>query len=241
VSAELAILLVAVALGGAMQVGIGIGFSVIVGPLLFLGVGASTAVPLLLLLNVVVSLVAVPGSVGRADWRLMGKAVLGTVAGIIAGIGVYPYLSEAALFGIAGGLLVLGALSTLLPVSPAGGRAFVPIAGLSGLATVWAATPGPLMALGLILAGQPPQAVRKLVQPVALVGYAVALALHGTTGWARIGAEARLVPLLAAAVAGSFAGRLLGPVLPRGIIASGIRAVSLLAGLVLLYRALNPA
>jgi len=235
---DLLILLTATALGGLLQVSIGIGFSVIVGPLLFLSIGTESAVPLLLLLNVVVSIIAVPGTVSVADRRPVTTAALACVVGIVAGIAVYSLLSEAAVLAIAGGLLVVGALITFLPITHAGKRAFVPVSVLSGLATVWAATPGPLMALGLILADYPPAKIRKLVQPIALIGYSVALLLHGGTGWGHITGEPNLVAYLIAAVIGSLVGRILGPSLPRAIIANGIRAVSLIAGAVLLYRAL---
>ena len=235
---DVILLLAATALGGLLQVSIGIGFSVIVGPLLFLAIGTESAVPLLLLLNAVVSVIAVPGTVGAEDRRPVVIAALACVVGIIAGIAVYPLLSEAAVLAIAGGLLVVGALTTFLPASHAGKRAFVPVSVLSGLATVWAATPGPLMALGLILADYPAAKVRKLVQPIALIGYSVALLLHGASGWGYIIAQPHLTGYLIAAVCGSLAGRMLGPALPRRIIANGIRGISLIAGVVLLYRAL---
>jgi uncharacterized membrane protein YfcA len=236
---DLIVLVIAIALGGLLQVGIGIGFSVIVGPILFLSIGTESAVPLLLLLNVVVSIIAVPGTVERTDRRPVAKAALACTAGIVVGIMIYPYMSEAAVLAIAGGLLLIGALSTFLPASAAGKRAFLPISGLSGLATVWAATPGPLMALGLILADYPATKIRKLVQPVALIGYSIALVLHGFDGWSHISDQPQVPIYLAAAVLGSVAGRWLGPSLPRMIISGGIRGVSLIAGTVLLYRALT--
>ena len=236
---EVAFLLIVTLMGGLLQVGIGIGFSVIVGPLLFLSIGTQSAVPLLLLLNVVVSAIAAPGTVTPQDRRVVAKSALACIVGIVLGILVYGYLSEAAVLAIAGGLLIIGALSTFLPISHAGGRAVLPVAGLSGLATVWAATPGPLMALGLILADYPTAKVRKLVQPIALIGYSVALLLHGATGWAYIRGQPLLAGLLVATVAGSLLGRMLGPKLPKAVISSGIRGISLIAGVVLIYRALS--
>jgi uncharacterized membrane protein YfcA len=236
---EVAFLLIVTLIGGLLQVGIGIGFSVIVGPLLFLSIGTQSAVPLLLLLNVVVSAIATPGTVTPQDRRVVMKSALACIVGIVLGILVYGSLSEAAVLAIAGGLLIIGALSTFLPISHAGGRAVLPVAGLSGLATVWAATPGPLMALGLILADYPAAKVRKLVQPIALIGYSVALLLHGATGWAYISGQPLLAGLLVATVAGSLMGRFLGPKLPKTVISSGIRGTSLIAGVVLIYRALS--
>lgn len=139
------LLRIAAALGGLLQVGIGIGFSVsvIVGPLLFLTIGAHNAVPLLLLLNVVVSLIATPGTMELADRRPVIRAALACIAGIMAGMLVYPHLSEAALLVIAGGLLVVGAVITLLPVPNAGRRAILPVSGLSGLAPSGRQPPAP--------------------------------------------------------------------------------------------------
>lgn len=231
---DLILLIAAIGLGAMLQVGIGIGFSIIVGPLMFVQIGTVSAVPLLLLLNVVVSLIAVPGTVRRSDWPVVRSAAIACCIGILAGIAIYPLFSEAMVLAIAGVLLVIGAVSTILPASDAGKRAFLPICGLSGLATVWAATPGPLMALGLILSDYPAAIVRKLVQPIALIGYSVAFVLHAFGGW---DAHPMLMAFLGATVLGSLAGRWIGPNLPRQVITSGIRGISLLAGLVLLYRA----
>jgi uncharacterized membrane protein YfcA len=239
--AELILLLGATMSGGLLQVGIGIGFSVLVGPLLFLTIGPASAVPLLLLLNVVVSLIATPGAVTAQDRTPVFRLALACVAGIAIGIVIYPYLSPATVLAIAGTMLVVGALVAFLPVSEAGKRAILPVSGLSGLATVWAATPGPLMALGLIMAGHPGARVRKLVQPIALIGYSVALLLHGPAGWAYIVDQPMLAWYLAAAIIGSLLGRMLGPALPQVVISSGIRAISLIAGMVLIYRAFTLA
>jgi uncharacterized membrane protein YfcA len=235
-SVDLIVLFAAIGLGAMLQVGIGIGFSIIVGPLLFLQIGTQAAVPLLLLLNVVVSVIAVPGTVRREDWPVIKSAAIACVIGILVGIAIYPLFSEAMVLTIAGGLLVIGAMSTMLPASAAGKRAFLPICGLSGLATVWAATPGPLMALGLILSDYPAAIVRKLVQPIALIGYSVAFALHALDGNAF---HPMTLGFLGITVVGSFAGRWIGPNLPRQAITSGIRGISLLAGIVLIYRAVT--
>jgi uncharacterized membrane protein YfcA len=234
---DMVLLLTTIALGAILQVGIGIGFSIVVGPLLFLQLGTETAVPLLLLLNAVVSAVATPGSLGRSGHRLFVLAVVGSVVGIALGIVIYPQLTEAMVLAIAGALLVTGALTSLIPPSATGRRALLPVSGLSGLATVWAATPGPLMALGLLQSGQPVAEVRKLVQPIALIGYSVALALHASASWQDITAKPYLTNFLIVTVIGSLVGRKIGPALPAPLIASGIRGLSFLAGLILLYRA----
>lgn len=95
------------------------------------------------------------------------------------------------------------------------------------------------MALGLIVADYPAAKVRKLVQPIALIGYFVALLLHGATGWGHIVSQPYLPGLVTAVIIGSLAGRLLGPSLPGSVISGAVRGISLIAGLILLYRAVT--
>lgn len=233
---DVSLILIAIVIGAALQVGISIGFSIIAGPLLMLHLGTQSAVPMLLLLNIVVSVVAVPGSIGRADRGIVMKSAFGCIIGIGVGIAIYPKLTETIILGVAGTVLIIGAMTTLLPIAAAGKRAFLPVSGLAGLATVLAAMPGPLMALGLILSGHPMANVRKLVQPIAMIGYCVAFALHASSSGAALVSNPLLLKFLIATVIGSLVGRLIGPKLPKGIISNGIRLTSLLAGLILLYR-----
>ena len=58
------LIIVAILLGAILQVGIGIGFSIIAGPPAMIFLGTSVAVPILLLLNTIVSFVA-------TDWRTL--------------------------------------------------------------------------------------------------------------------------------------------------------------------------
>ncbi|AZV80896.1 hypothetical protein EBB79_23480 (plasmid) [Parasedimentitalea marina] len=57
--ADAVILLIAILTGAALQVGVGIGFSIVVAPLMMVLLGTATAVPVLLGLNTLVSAVAV--------------------------------------------------------------------------------------------------------------------------------------------------------------------------------------
>lgn len=231
------LLLLAVFFGALLQVGIGIGFSILVGPIIFVQIGTASGVPLLLLLNIVVSAVATPGSIKKTEHSIVARTAIASTIGIGIGILIYQILSEAMVLAIAGGLLILAALSTFLPVSNWGKRAFLPVSGLSGLATVWAATPGPLMALSLILAGFPAEKIRTLVQPIALIGYSVAFGLHMlATGYKTLDYP-QVIILLGIAVCGSIAGRKLGPYLPQSLITNGIRGLALLAGVILILRA----
>ncbi len=235
---DLTILLIAIVVGAGIQVGIGVGFSIVVAPVMMVLLGTATAVPVLLLLNTLVSLVATDRQVWLQNKALVRNAVFGCLAGIVLGLLIYPYLSERAVLALTAVLLLIGVATSLMPrgnsVGPQGFRA---ISGLSGLATVWAATPGPLMVLGLLAVGRTPHEARKLVQPVALIAYGAAFALHCLSDWAAFASAPWLGPFIAATVLGSLLGRLIGPLLPQQTITHAIRAISVIACAALFRRA----
>lgn len=235
---DLVILLSAIVLGAGIQVGVGVGFSIVVAPVMMVLLGTATAVPVLLLLNTLVSLVATDRHVWMRDKTLIRNAIIGCLAGIALGLLVYPYLSEPLVLALTGALLLIGVATSLIPrgntVGPWGFKA---ISGLSGLATVWAATPGPLMVLGLLAVGRTPHEARKLVQPVALIAYGAAFALHCLSDWSAIANAPWLGPFIAATVLGSLLGRLIGPLLPQQAITHANRAISIVACAVLFRRA----
>ncbi|OED50451.1 hypothetical protein AB838_02120 [Rhodobacteraceae bacterium (ex Bugula neritina AB1)] len=237
-SAAIILLLFAIVSGAAIQVGVGVGFSIVVAPIMMVLLGTATAVPVLLLLNTLVSLVAIDRSVWQQDKTLIRSAVWGCMLGIGLGLLVYPYLSEPVVLSLTAVLLLIGVVTSLLPmkeeISPAGFKA---ISGLSGLATIWAATPGPLMMLGLLAVGRSAREARKLVQPVALIAYGVAFVLHCATDWSSIANAPQLAQFAAAAIVGSVLGRLIGPYLPHRVISLAIRVISILACAALFRRA----
>ncbi len=237
-TADLILLLFAIIAGATLQVGVGVGFSIVVAPLMMVLLGTATAVPVLLMLNTLVSAMAVDRRVWSAGRTLIGNAIVGCLVGIFVGLLVYPYLSERVVLSLTGGLLLIGVVSTLVPmksnINQSGYRA---VSGLSGLATVWAATPGPLMMFGLLAIGRPAQEARKLVQPVALIAYGVAFALHGLTDWQTFANATGLPQFALAAIVGSVLGRLIGPKLPQNTITNTIRVISIAACVVLFRRA----
>lgn len=109
--------------------------------------------------------------------------------------------------------------------------------GLSGQATVWAATPGPLMVFGLIAVGRSASDVRRLVQPIALIAYGVTFFLHGASDWTAFAQAPSLWRFVAATLVGSLIRRLAGPMLPHHLITNAIRLISVLACYALYRRA----
>jgi uncharacterized protein len=237
VSSDLLYLAVAFA-GGLVQVGVGIGFSIVVGPMLVLALGAKATVPLLLLLNLVVSVVAVLGF-RRADaGAAFVVTLLASLAGIALGTALFPYLSEI-LVTVAMAVLLLSGAAVASVRPRKSGAPLVAGAGLlAGAATAWTATPGPVMALGLVMSGYSGEVVRRLVQPVALITYGVAFAAAGPSTWAAVAGMALTPALVMGAIAGSAVGLAIGPRLPAALLILAIRALAVIAGCVLLARAL---
>lgn len=235
---DLFLLLLAIVAGATLQVGVGVGFSIVVAPLMMVLLGTATAVPVLLMLNTLVSAAAIDIRTWTTGRTLIVNAILGSLAGIIIGLLIYPYLSERIVLSVTAALLLIGVVTTLVPmksnISLFGYKA---VSGLSGLATVWAATPGPLMMFGLLAIGRPAQEARKLVQPIALIAYGVAFALHGLTDWQTFTSASNLPQFASAAIAGSILGRLIGPKLPQNTITNTIRVISIIACVVLFRRA----
>lgn len=237
-SVELSILIAAICLGAMLQVGVGIGFSIIAGPPMMVLLGTSTAVPVLLLLNTVVSAAATDRHILQTEGKTIRIAVFGCLIGVIAGLAVYPMLNEAFVLALTACLLLIGLITTLIPFHNAIGTAgFSAVSGLSGLATVWAATPGPLMVFGLIAKGRSGKDVAKLVQPIALVAYGIAFLLHSFSGAQAIPYGSQLWIFIVTTLVGSLLGRATGAYLPQTFTTTAIRVVSLIACCVLFQRA----
>ncbi|MDC0948852.1 TSUP family transporter [Gammaproteobacteria bacterium] len=237
-TADMILLLCVIVIGAAVQIGVGIGFSIFVAPVMMVLFGTSTAVPVLLLLNTLVSAAGTDRGLWRQDRAAISNAIIGCLVGIALGLVVYPYLSEPVVLVITAALLFIGVLVSMLSAGQGMGRTMSNgVSGLSGLATVWAATPGPLMVLGFLAGGRDPQSARKLVQPVALAAYGAAFVLHAVSDWSIVANAPWLVPCALAALLGSVLGRWIGPLLPQRAIAASIRIISIAACAVLLRRA----
>jgi uncharacterized membrane protein YfcA len=238
VPADAATLLAAIFIGAALQVGVGIVFSIVVAPLMMVLLGTSVAVPVLLLLNTMVSAIATERKMWAAERLTIKRAVIGCLIGVAAGLTVYPLLSEQTVLLLTASLLLLGVLTTLIPLKRSlSEKEFSVVSVSTGLATVWAATPGPLMVFGLMASGHTAHSVRKLVQPVALIAYGVAFALHCVTNWDSIAQAPGLVQFTAATLLGSVVGRALGSKLSPRLITHAIRTISVLACVALFRRA----
>jgi uncharacterized protein len=182
-----------VLVGAAVQVAIGAGLSVICGSFLLLWVGADGGVPILLCLNLVVSVVATACGAMGVRWGDVILASTATLAGCFCA-SLLPSLPA----GVVKGMTTCVLIVIALPRSPAPGirpssasiHIGVALAGLTtGALTVWTATPGPITPVALARSGRSGDEIRRTMQPISVVGYGAALAWVGAPsfGTASIG------------------------------------------------------
>ncbi|QDJ11722.1 Hypothetical protein HVPorG_03101 (plasmid) [Roseomonas mucosa] len=226
-----------VAAGAAIQVAVGAGLSIVCGAALFLWLGTAVGVPVLLLLNLLVSLVATALGGVRLRWGDValssGSILLGCAAAA-----VLPSIPEAALKGITAAVLLLAALPRpTAPVTvPGSDKGWAGIAGagiVTGMLTLWTASPGPVTPVALARAGRSGDEVRRVMQPVSCVGYGVALAVAGLPTTSATGAGI-LWSLITACLAGAGCGFMLRPRIEPGRVVKLIRLIAVAAAALLL-------
>ena len=226
-----------VLLGAAVQVAVGAGLSVVCGTFLLLALGAPLAVPVLLVLNLLVSIAATAAAPRNVRWRDVAVVSLAALAGS-ATAGLLPALPGAALKPVLAAVLLAVALRRPPPPrfeGAAGSSLLIGGGGfLSGLLTVWTATPGPVVPAMLSHAGRPGDAVRRTMQPISIVGYALGLAFIGPPALAAAVRWPGLPLLAAAALAGSMLGLRLRSVVSPAAVVAGVRGTAGIAALVLL-------
>ena len=224
-----------VAAGAAIQVAVGAGLSIVCGAALFLWLGTAVGIPVRLLLNLLVSLVATALGGVRLRWGDValssGSILLGCAAAA-----VLPSIPEAALKGITAAVLLLAALPR--PTAPVTGfdKGWAGIAGagiVTGMLTLWTASPGPVTPVALARAGRSGDEVRRVMQPVSCVGYGVALAVAGLPTTSATGAGI-LWSLITACLAGAGCGFMLRPRIEPGRVVKLIRLIAVAAAALLL-------
>jgi hypothetical protein len=170
--------------GSAVQVATGAGFSVICGPFLMLWLGPAAGVPILLSLNLLISVVATVCDGRRVLWADAVLAAGTTLAGC-ALASLIPGLPDSALKLLTACVLVVVALprppASDKPPGAAAAAAGIMLASLvAGALTVWTATPGPITPVALARAGRSGTDIRRTMQPISIVGYGTALLWAGT-------------------------------------------------------------
>jgi hypothetical protein len=178
--------------GAAVQVAIGAGRSVVCGTFILLWLGVAAGLPTLLCLNLLVSLVATAFGGLDIRWSDVALASAATIAGCVVASAL-PALPPPALKALTGFALLVIALPRppvpgILP-SIASLRAGIAVASVvTGLLTVWTATPGPITALALARGGRSGVEISRAMQPISVIGYGAALAWSGSLPIGQIGA-----------------------------------------------------
>ena len=233
------------AAGAALQIGLGVGFSMLAAPSVIAMLGVEAALGVLLGLNLLVSCIGMTGrrdaaygasSTGPNRWTAVSL-----LAGVAIGAATLGNLPAQFLLAVTGVAILLGALSPRTDTAGQGLRSgtLQMIACTGGLITSWTATPGPIFALGLAWAGAEAKRIPRLIQPMAATAYGAAFALLGPTGWVSLASIEGLLWLLLATACGAIAGLWVRGWLPAGTILPGLRLLAVVGGTGLLVEALS--
>ena len=231
-----------VALGAAIQVAVGAGLSVVCGAFLLLTLGPTLAVSVLLILNLLVSLVATAAAPRLILWRDVAIVSVAALSGSLAAKAM-PAVPGSMIKPITACMLIVIAFRR--PSSGKGDRVTGTLASvgfggfISGLLTVWTATPGPIVPVTLSQAGRTGDEIRRTMQPISIVGYGIGIAcvsISNTTGalqWAGL-------PLLSAGVlAGCAVGLCVRRFVRSSLVVVIVRSIALFAAVTLLGSWLN--
>lgn len=230
-------------LGAFVQVGVGIGFALIAGPVLLATQPITPAVQATLVLCLLVSLAAAPqirDGVARAP---LARLVAGLVVGLPVGVALVAVVDPTALRLAAGIAVVAGAaqlaLSARSGAAPGRDGWVTVAAGLAAGAMCGAiATPGPPAAWGVARLPLDGIRLRATIRAFFLVAYVTAIGLHAATLGLAPETGGILLPLLPATAAGAAGGYALGRRLRGPTVRAALLVVIALSGLSLLGRSL---
>jgi len=235
VSPWLLVLAPLVALGAGVQVFVGAGLSIVCGPALILASGTAVGVPTLLALNLLVSVVALAGGVAQVRWADVALAGAATLCGCAVALAA-PRLPDAVVKLTIAGVLLFVALrrppaavfTRPVPIPWSLGAASL----VSGVLTVWTATPSPLVPAALLRGGRTGGQIRQTMQPISVLAFAAALLFLDGQAVAWPGVEIFAV-LGAAAILGSLGGFWARRRFDPGLVRSLLRLVAGVAAIVL--------
>jgi uncharacterized membrane protein YfcA len=252
-AADIAGLAAATFVGALVQAATGFGFAILAAPAFLAIIATSAAVPLLVLLHIVQSVMVGPSAWAATDSRLTGLLALGAVIGCPLGVLLFLRIDLASLKLLVGVLIVLftllliarerGLLQWLAqPGSGGAGRGVAaPIAtGIaSGVMTALMVMPGPpvmLYLMGQVLPKALNRAVSLSFFGICYVLVAIMSAATGGIGTGLIMEALMLAPFV---VAGTLAGERLSTRLGEGAFRGIILGLLLVSGLAAIWSALR--
>ena len=210
---EIALAILAVLAGAAVQAAIGMGLNLFTVPVLALIDPVFVPGPVLLH-SFLLSCAASYGLRADIHWRELGVGAGGLLAGTIAGIAALAAVSADVLPQVFGWLVVIGVVVTAGGLRvPLTTPALLGASTISGVMGTVAGMHGP--PIGLLYQREMPSRVRSALLPFFMVANAmslIALAAVGRFGWPELHASALLLPgLVAGFLAAPLLVRLLGP------------------------------
>jgi len=218
-----------VLLGAAVQVAVGAGLSVVCGTFLLLTLGPSLAVSVLLVLNLLVSVAATAVAPRLVLWRDAALVSLAALLGSVTAEALPP-LPGFMLKPITACVLIFIALRRPTSGKGLGTRLLLPV-GLggfvSGVLTVWTATPGPVVPVALTHAGRTGDEIRRTMQPISIIGYGLGIACVSRSDMAGALRWSGLPLLSVGALAGSAAGLYLRRFVRPGWVLTAVRSIGI--------------
>jgi hypothetical protein len=198
ITPQFAVMATTVAVAACVQGTIGIGFALIVAPVLAFFRPELVPVSLLFLM-LPLNLFTVLRERQAFDGKGCSWITLGRAFGALAGVGVLALLSSRALNPLVGGATIAAAVATIVaPAFSPNRRAFVTVGLITGISETATGIGGPPLALAY--QHHRPEVLRSTVAGCLLAGQLLSLAVLGVTGRATLHhmmAAALLVPFLA--------------------------------------------
>lgn len=231
---SLALLCAIVALAAFVQGSIGVGFAMILAPVL--AIAAPQLVPVCLL-ALMVPLNAYVAWRERAalDWRGAAWITAARILGTFGGIAILASLSPHGLGIVIGAVTILASLATLAaPSFQPGPKAFL-VAGLvTGVSETATGIGGPPLAL--VYQHHPAPTLRATLAFCFLAGQIVSLALLAFAGHADAAQFLAAIELLPALIVGALASRLVHRRVAGGKLRIAVLAFAIVSGAALLFR-----
>ncbi|PMR67302.1 sulfite exporter TauE/SafE family protein [Halomonas heilongjiangensis] len=226
--------MLALATGAAafIQGTVGIGFALIVAPVM--GLLRPDLLPIALL----ILMLPLNGYVGlrerdAIDWKGVGWVSLGRLPGTLAGLGILVVMSTNGLNQLIGASTILAVLAALFaPVFQPGRRACAAVGVVTGVTETATGVGGPPLAL--LYQHRPGPVLRSTIALCFLLGELVSLAILALAGQFQLHQWLWALALLPALAAGSVASRFLHHRLDARRLRLGVLSFALLSGIVLL-------
>ena len=206
----------AVLAAALLQAATGIGFGVIAGPIILMAMGSGAAVQVTCLLSLLIALLLAPSLVKQVDRVLLGRLLLGSLAGLPIGILVFVSVGVDLLKLLAGAAVLFMATAASgrfgarnRGADTAGGRLRdIGTGVISGVMSASLAMPGPVAAARMAALAHAKEAIRATILMLFVFSYSAAIALQAAL--ADISRETwwLAVTLVPATLAGILLGRL---------------------------------